>query len=147
MAYGQSAYRETTPRGAANPWAVGATVAAGAFMMVAGAFEAIQGFAAILQDDFFVVGSDYAYEIDVTTLGWVHFVMGIIVIVTGVGVLSGILWARIVGMVLVSLMAIANFFTIPYYPVWSIVVIAASLLVIWSLATHSEEDRRGTIMR
>ena len=34
---------------------------------------------------------------------------------------------------LASLSAIVNFFFIPYYPVWAIVVIALDVWVLWSL--------------
>ena len=37
------------------------------------------------------------------------------------------------GIVLASLSAISNFFFIPYYPFWSIVMIALAAWVIWSL--------------
>ena len=38
------------------------------------------------------------------------------------------------GIVLAVLSAIANFFFIPYYPFWSIIVIAVDVFIVWALA-------------
>jgi len=104
-------------------------------MFITGMFEMFQGLAAILEDEFFVIGRAYAYSVDVTTWGWVHLGLGTIVAVAGLAVFTGATWARVVGIIFTVITAIANFFTIPYYPVWSILVIATSIVVIWALAS------------
>ena len=53
---------------------------------------------------------------------------------------SGAGWARAVGIVLAVLSAIANFFFLPYYPIWSLVIIALDVFVIWALATVRRTD-------
>jgi hypothetical protein len=105
-------------------------------MLVIGVFQGMQGLAAILEDDLFVVGRAFAYELDLTTWGWVHLIGGIIVAVAGAFVLRGAFWAQIVGIVVAALSAIANFAYLPYYPFWSLLIIALNVLVIWALATH-----------
>ena len=72
-----------------------------------------------------------------TTWGWIHLVLGVLVVVTGFALLAAATWARIVGLVLVILVAIANFLWLPYQPVWSIVII------VLSVATHLGADGRG----
>jgi hypothetical protein len=59
--------------------------------------------------------------------------------------LSGRTWARVVGITLAVLSAIANFLFIPYYPFWSLLIIALDVLVIWALAAHGQgiRDARG----
>jgi hypothetical protein len=42
--------------------------------------------------------------------------------------------------VLASLSAVANFFFIPYYPAWSILLIALNIWVIWSLTRPGAVD-------
>ena len=42
-------------------------------------------------------------------------------------------WAGMVALALAILSAIANFLFIPYYPFWSIVMIALAVWVIWAL--------------
>ncbi len=47
-------------------------------------------------------------------------------------------WARIVGLFLVALSLIAQFLFLPYQPVWSFVMMAIDVFVIWALATRQE---------
>jgi hypothetical protein len=131
---GVGAGQETT-----SGWAIGFTVFAAVMMIVSGAFQFIQGLAAVIEDTFFVVGREYAYELDVTTWGWIHLVGGIIVALAGFALLSGSLWAKIVAIAIAGLSMIVNFMYIPYYPVWSIVIIALNAAVIWAVASYHAE--------
>lgn len=117
-------------------WATGLALFAGVIMIMLGIFQAIAGLAAIIEDKFYVVTPNYAYQIDVTGWGWIHLIVGIFVVLAGVYVLSGRLWARIVGITIAVLSALANFFFIPYYPFWSLLIIALDVFVIWALATY-----------
>jgi hypothetical protein len=119
-------------------WAVGGVFFAGILMIVIGVFEAITGLAAILENEFFVVSQNYTFEVDVTAWGWIYLILGIVVALAGFYVLSGRTWARIVGIALAILVAVANFLYIPYYPFWSLLVIALSIWVIWSLTRPLE---------
>jgi len=121
-------------------WAVGFVVFASVMMMLIGGFQAIAGLAAIFDDQFYVVGANYVFELDVTTWGWVHLLLGITIFAAGAGALSGAIWARVAGITLASLSAIANFFFIPYYPVWSIVIIALDVAVIWALSVYGRRE-------
>jgi hypothetical protein len=58
---------------------------------------------------------------------------------SGVGIFSGNVAARTVGVIVAGLVAIANFAWLPYYPVWSIVMIAIAITVIWSLTAHGRD--------
>ena len=123
-------------------WTLGFVVFAGVILMMIGIFHALTGLAAILENEFFVVGSNYAYEIDVTAWGWLHLIFGVIVALAGVGVWNGATWARIVGMTLATISAIGNFFFIPYQPVWAILMIALAVLVIAALASYAPREPR-----
>jgi hypothetical protein len=123
-------------------WTAGFVVFAGVMMMLIGTFHALTGLAAILENEFFVVGPRYAYELDVTAWGWLHLIYGVIVAVAGWQVFSGATWARFVGITLASLSAVANFFFIPYQPVWAILMIALAVLVIAALSAYSPRDSR-----
>jgi hypothetical protein len=108
-----------------------------AFMMVLiGSFEALQGLAAIIKDQFFVTTPSYFITVNVTTWGWIHLILGIVVVFAAFGLFRGATWARVVGIVMAMISAVANFLYIPYYPIWSIVVIALCAWVIWALAAH-----------
>ncbi|MFI0370137.1 hypothetical protein ACH35V_19890 [Actinomadura sp. 1N219] len=131
-------------RGPVSGWAVGLAVFAGCMMIMAGLFGAITGIAAIVDDDLYVIRGDYVFEWDVTAWGWIHLVLGIIVIAAGIAVFTGRAWARVVGIALAVLSAVANFMFLPYYPVWSIVIIALDVAVIWALARYSRQAAAET---
>lgn len=123
-------------------WTAGFVVFAGVIMIMIGTFHALTGLAAIIENEFFVVGPRYAYELDVTAWGWLHLILGIIVAAAGWGVFSGATWARAVGITLAALSAIGNFFFIPYQPVWAILMISLAVLVIAALSAYSPRDYR-----
>jgi hypothetical protein len=120
-------------------WAAGFVMFAAVMMMLAGSFQVFAGLAALFEDDFFVVGPNYVYDVDVTAWGWIHLLLGLVVFAAGAGVISGAPWARVVGITLASLSALANFFFIPYYPIWSLVIIGLDILVIWALAVYGRD--------
>ena len=119
--------------------AVGFTYFAAIMMMLAGALDVLQGLAAIIKQHYYVVGANYLYKINVSTWGWIHLILGIVLGFAGFFLLFGALWARIIGIGAAALVVVANFLWLPYYPVWSIIVIAASVLVIWALAMHGRD--------
>ena len=119
--------------------AVGFTMFAGVLMIMMGVWHAMVGFAAILEDQFLVATPNYVFELDATSWGWIHLIAGVIVAFAGFGVFSGAVWARSIGVLVAALSAIANFAFIPYYPVWSIVIIAADIAVIWALTVHGRD--------
>jgi hypothetical protein len=127
-----------TRREEVSGWAIGGTVFAGVIMLLVGVFHAIAGLVAILDDQFFVVSQNYTFEFDITSWGWIHLIAGVIVVLAGIYVFSGATWARVVGIALAVLSAVANFFFIPYYPFWSLLMIALAVFVIWSLSRPAE---------
>ena len=114
-------------------WAVGGVMFAGVMMIIIGIFEAIAGISAISKDDMFVKTPNYVFNISVNGWGWIHLILGIVVVLAGFAAISGKVWGGVVGIVLATLVAIANFFWIPYYPFWSILTIALAVWVIWAL--------------
>ena len=92
-------------------------------------------------DNFYLATREYLFQFDITTWGWIHLILGIVVALAGVGLLAGRTWARVVGITLAVLSAIANFTFIPHYPLWALLVIALDVFVIWALAAHGRELR------
>lgn len=121
----------------------GLVVFAGVMMMLIGTMHALTGLSALIENEFFVVGPNYAYEFDVTAWGWLHLIYGVILIAAGWQVFTGATWARIVGMTLAMFSAIGNFLFIPYQPVYAILMIALAVLVIGALAAYSPRDSRA----
>jgi hypothetical protein len=120
-------------------WAVGFSVFAACMLMMIGAFQAISGLAAIFENEFFLVTRNYLFEFDVTAWGWIHLIWGIIVGFAGFGIFSGAVWARTVGVIVAVISGIVNFVFLPYYPVWSMLIIALCVIVIWALTVHGRD--------
>lgn len=120
-------------------WATGLVLFAGVVMMVAGVWHALAGLGALVNDKVYVSTPGYIYSFDLTGWGWIHILLGILVAAAGFVVLLGMMWARVVGIVLASLSLIANFMFIPHYPLWSLLIIALDVAVIWALATYRTE--------
>ena len=114
-------------------WAVGGITFAACILLLIGTFQAIAGLVAIIDDDFYVVTRNYTFDIDTTGWGWIHLLLGLLLIATSFGLFARQTWAAVTAIVLAGLSALANFFFIPYYPFWSIVIIALDVWVIWSL--------------
>ena len=119
--------------------AAGWTMFAGIMMMMIGFFHGLAGLSGIIQDDFYAVLPNYVLKFDVTTWGWIHLIGGIIIVFAGFGVFSGAVWARTVGVILAAVSALVSFAWIPLYPIWSFVLIAIDVTVIWALTVHGRD--------
>jgi hypothetical protein len=117
----------------ASGWAIGGVTFAASMMILIGVFQAIEGLAAIFDDNFYVVSRNYAFDLDASGWGWIHLLVGIGLAVAGYYLFVGRAWAGIVALSLAALSAVVNFFFIPYYPFWSLLVIALDVWVIWAL--------------
>jgi hypothetical protein len=114
-------------------WAVGGMVFAATMMVLIGVFQALAGLVAIFNDEFYIVSQNYTFDLDVSAWGWIHLLVGLAVLATGFGLFTRRPWAAVTAIVLAMLSAVTNFFFIPYYPVWALVVIALDIFVIWAL--------------
>jgi hypothetical protein len=114
-------------------WAIGGLAFAGTMLLLVGSFQIIAGLAALINDNFFDPSKDYAFDLSATGWGWIHLVIGLLMVLVGYGLLSRRPWAAVTGIIIASLSAINNFFFIPYYSSWAILVIAIDVWIIWSL--------------
>ncbi len=120
-----------------SEWAVGWSAFAGVMLIIIGVMDVIQGLVAIVNDEFYVIGQGWVLELDITARGWIHLILGIVLILSGVGIFSANLAARTVGVVVAGFAAIVNFAWLPYYPVWSIIAIC--IAIIWALTAHGRD--------
>ena len=109
---------------------------AGVMLIISGLWDVLIGISGILADKIFVTTAQYVYYFDITAWGWVHLILGLLVAGAGFGVLKGAAWARMLGVALASASLLVNFAFIPYYPIWSILIIALDVLIIWQLASQ-----------
>jgi hypothetical protein len=123
----------------ASGWAAGWTVFAAVWMLILGSFHALAGLMGVLEDEIFVVTPNYLIQLDVTTWGWVHLIMGVVVFLAALALFNGAVWARTIGVVLAVLSIMVNFAWLPWYPVWGILMIVANSFVIWALTVHGSD--------
>jgi len=114
-------------------WAVGGITFAATMLILIGAFQIIAGIVAIVDDEFFVVVRSYTFNLDTTAWGWIHLVLGVLLVLAGFGLIRRATWAGVTALFLCVLSAIDNFFFIPYYPFWSLLIIGLNVWVIWAL--------------
>ncbi|MDF8262701.1 DUF7144 family membrane protein [Luteipulveratus flavus] len=119
-----------------NVWAAGLSVFAGTMLAVVGLFQLLEGLSAVLDDDVYVTTRDYVYQLDITTWGWIHVVVGLIGLLIGVFIVLGRTVALMAGIALAAVSAVTNFLFLPWYPWWSLIVIAIDVMVIWALSVQ-----------
>jgi hypothetical protein len=117
---------------------IGLTYFAATVMLLAGIWGFFEGLAAVIKHNFYVVTPNYAYKIDISAWGWIHLILGVVIAAVGVCLFLDQAWARIAGIILAAISGVANFLFIPYYPFWSILIIALDVFVIWALARPAE---------
>ena len=114
-------------------WAIGGIAFAGTILTLMGVFQSLTGLVAIFNDEFYVVARNYTFDLDVSAWGWIHLLVGLAVLATGLGLFARKTWAGVAGIMLAMLSALVNFFFIPYYPIWSLLEIGLAVWVIWAL--------------
>ena len=121
---------------------VGMVVFAGVMLLMLGSFQAIEGIVALFRDDFYITTDrGLVIPMDYSAWGWTHLIIGLIAAAAGLGILYGKMWARVIGIVVAVLSALANLAFLPAYPVWATIVIAVDVLVIYALTAHGREVR------
>ena len=143
MSHTRSSRSDVTTSGSEPTGWVGWVAFACAMMVVLGIIEVIQGFVAIFYDGYYrVPSSGLVVNIDFTTWGWTHLLLGLLIAASGVGLLYGNVAARILAVVLAGFSALLNLLFIEAYPIWSVIVIAFDVLVIYAVTVHGRELSR-----
>ncbi|MBN0048458.1 hypothetical protein JS756_31020 [Streptomyces actuosus] len=117
----------------------GLVMFAAALLFIAGILDLLRGIMAIADDDIYVSTPNYIFKFDLTSWGWIQLVLGVIAVIVSVGLFQRSTWARVVGVGIAGLLIIANFLSIPYYPFWSLTLIAFYAFVIWALCVVPRE--------
>lgn len=130
---GHETFQETTGWG-------GMVIFGATMLIMLGTFQAIAGLVAIFDSGYYLVGKGgLVVEIDYTAWGWLHLIVGVLAFAAGFGLFAGATWARLVGIAIALVSAVANFAFIPAYPIWSIAIITVDVLVIYAIAAHGRE--------
>ena len=114
-------------------WAAGGVAFAITMAGLVGIFQFLQGLVAVLNDDYYVVTRNYTFDLDVSAWGWIHMIIGLLMLGVAFGLYARALWAVIGGIAIAMLSALSNFFFIPYYPIWALLLIGIDVWIIWAL--------------
>jgi hypothetical protein len=118
---------------------VGWVVFAGTIAVIVGIFNIIQGLVALFDDQYFVVARGELLLLDFTAWGWIHLVVGVVMLLVGLGIIRGSPWGLVGGVVLAGVQAILQLGFLAAYPIWSILIIALDVVVIYALIVHGRE--------
>ena len=105
-------------------------------LILAGLFHATQGLVALLNDDFYVRTQEYIFQFDLTAWGWIHMLLGLLVLAAGAGLFAGATWARTVAVIAASVSLIGSFAWLPHYPLWGLAIMAMDVFIIWAAIVH-----------
>jgi hypothetical protein len=113
----------------------------GAFLLLTvGFFNVIGGIvAAFSPDDVLAWSGHDVVLVDVSTWGWVHIVLGVLLVLVAAFLFAARPWARIVAAILVTLNLLTQFLYLPITPWWSLAVIVLDVFVLWALIVHGAE--------
>jgi hypothetical protein len=128
-----SAYQTTEPA-AVNGW----IVFAGVLMLIMGFLDAMWGLAAVINSEVVIVGGRGVVVWDISAWGWGHLILGTLVAVTGLGLLAQQSWARWFGVFFVALDVLVQFGTFTLFPLWSILIIALNIVILYQLTARWE---------
>jgi hypothetical protein len=116
-------------------WIIFASV----MLVIGGALNAMHGLVAIFNDEWVVWGNRANLYLDLTTWGWIHVAVGIVVVLAGFGLLTGNVLARALAVLVAGASIVANFLYMPAYPVWALTIIAIDVFVIYALTAHGRD--------
>ena len=120
-------------------------VFAGFVVLIVGAMDILQGFVAILEDEYVVATTEGLAIVDVTAWGWITLIWGGLLVLAGLGLLGGAGWARwlaIFGVGINAIQQVAFLANYPNaYPLWNILIVTLSVLVLYALIVRWEGFR------
>jgi hypothetical protein len=114
-------------------------VFAGVLLMISGVMNVFQGITAIANDDVYRQIGNYTFKFSTTSWGWIHLILGLLVAFVGWGAYTGAAWAKVTGVVIVSIAMIGNFMWLPYQTWWALTLIAIDGFALWSLIGHADK--------
>jgi hypothetical protein len=133
-------YEDTTSSGLyyepREPAGRGLLTFAVVMMALAGTWAIIEGIAAIAESKVFVAGSTFIFS-DLRTWGWIVTGLGVLLLFSAFAVFSGSQLARWFGILAAGLNGIGQLLFIQAYPLWSMAMFAADIIIIYALVMYA----------
>ena len=111
-------------------------------MWLTGLFLIFAGLVGVFTEEFYPEPPNYLFRFSDEVWGWTQLVTGLLVFFAGAALLSAQLWARILAVVMAGVTILEAFLWLPTYPLWSVIIIAVGVLVIWALTVHGHDIER-----
>ena len=129
-------------RSPSTGWA-GWVAFAGIMLALIGFFDVLQGLTALLNDEYFTVREGQLLVFDFTAWGWITLIWGTLLVLAGLGLLSGRGWARVFAIVVVFVNMIVQIAFLASFPIWSTIIIALGAFVLYALTARWDEAKLG----
>ena len=111
-------------------------------LILNGVFSVVQGLVALIgSNTYYVVTDGSLFLLDLTGWGWWNLIIGAALVLTGLALITGATWARIVAIIVAGLSAIGQLLLVPAQPWWALIVIAIDVLVIYAVTAHGRDLR------
>ena len=122
---------------------IGWIIFAALMLVLLGIFQLVAGIVAIFNEDYFqdTGVAPLFLAVDQQTWGVLQLILGALAILTGAGLLRGNAVARVVGIGVVLLGALTSLLAIGAYPVWSLLLIAVDVCILYAITVHGGEMR------
>lgn len=133
--------RRNSHQGAITGWSQGGVALAVVIQILVGTMQGIQGITALINDELFLNLPNYVFAFDFTMWGWIHLILAVLLIVTGIALAAGSRVAAVASLVFLCLSAGANFFFLPLYPLWSVLIIAIDVFAMWAISKSGLVDQ------
>lgn len=117
-----------------RPGAV-ASFASGGLLFAGGLMTVLLALSALFTNELFLISPPWMFRLNFVIWGWVHLTLGLLMALGALAVMFRWVWGRVAAIALALTSMVLFFLWVPYYPVWSIVVIALDVVIIWAVAT------------
>ena len=117
---------------------------AGILMILSGVSDAFLGITALVNHHYVFITSTtnnllVTTTTNVTTWGWLHLAIGLLVVAAGFSLLHGNNWARIFAIIFMGFAFIENMVYLSVYPIWAIVAMVVNVVVIYALIVNGRD--------
>jgi hypothetical protein len=120
-----------------TPSRSGLVTFAGVMLVIAGAFNLLDGFVALVKDDYYI--ADELLFGSLSAWGVLWLLVGAMQLFAGYEVMKRKSWGVILGVLLAGVNAITQLMFLGAYPAWSIAILVVDGLIIYALTARTDE--------
>ena len=114
---------------------------AGWLMLIVGMIDFFEGLIAVIRGQYYFLTPNQIVVFNTTTWGWITLLWGIVLVLGGFSLLARATWARWFAIVIASLGLIEQlgFLGNAAYPLWSLTMVALTIVVLYALIVRWDE--------